>query len=67
MRALPPVPGPVDDAVVALAHRVTALSEAVDRVRALHSQRGIYGRWCPACGDSVPCATIRALGPVEGG
>lgn len=37
---------------------------ALDRVRSLHSQDASLlapGEWCPACGGTVPCSTIRAL------
>lgn len=37
---------------------------ALDRARSLHSQDEsllLPGEWCPACGDKVPCSTIRAL------
>lgn len=37
---------------------------ALDRVRRLHSQDTsllLPGEWCPACGDAMPCSTIRAM------
>jgi hypothetical protein len=41
------------------------LEHAIDRVRSLHDQddTGMLapGRWCPGCGEPVPCKTIRAL------
>lgn len=43
---------------------------AIDRVQSLHSQDTsllLPGEWCPACGDVVPCSTIRALKEPAGG
>lgn len=44
---------------------VEEMITAIERVRRLHSQTSEIGmadgKWCPACGDEVPCPTIRAL------
>jgi len=40
------------------------LEAAIERVRQLHSQDTSLlqeGAWCPGCGETVPCPTIRAL------
>ena len=47
-----------------LQHHVAELEAAIDRVRRLHRQADsplAPGKWCPGCGEVVPCATIRAL------
>lgn len=41
------------------------LEAAIDRIRQVHDQEqpGLLapGRWCPGCGETIPCKTIRAL------
>lgn len=48
-----------------LVMQIRALEAAIDRVRRLHDneQYGLLapGRYCPGCGEEIPCRTIRAL------
>jgi hypothetical protein len=50
--------------VPALVAHVRELEAVVERVRALHQPHldGTPHAWCTNCGQSYPCATIRALG-----
>lgn len=49
------------DEIVQLRDENAALRAAVERVRALHHNRGWGAYACAECRDDYPCATLRAL------
>lgn len=62
-----PVDSSRDDALDDALARVRELSLRLWDVRAAHRpRRGLLGRdRCGTCGQAYPCATLRALAPVQ--